>query len=229
VVHQLPLNMTLRPGSSFTNLIPGPNAEAVARVALAAEGEGRDATLFVWGEGGTGKSHLLQAVCRRAQERGVPCAYLSMAEVVSLSPAMLEERETATLICLDEAEHLVGRREWQHAIFALYERQRAQDGVLIAAGRASPNALGLAMPELVTRFGSGPVYHLHSLSDDDKVAALQLRARQRGLDLPDEVGRYVLSRYARDTHALFALLERIDQLSLAHQRRITIPLIRSLD
>ena len=73
------------------------------------------------------------------------------------------------------------------------------------------------------------MYQLHPLAEEEKLGALRLRARNRGFDLPEDVARYVLRRYPRDTRSLFALLERIDEASLARKRRITIPFIRELE
>jgi DnaA family protein len=227
VSQQLPLNVTLRDGSSFANFHPGANQEAVTQVQAVAEGRVAG-PLFIWGEPGTGKSHLLQAACRRAQEQGRDCAYLPLAAGGDLTPALFEEREEAALVCVDDVERIAGAREWQQALFALYERLRDRGGVFLAAGSANPNRLGLGMPELVTRLGAGLVYQLHPLSDADKVAALRLRARNRGLEMSEEVARYVLERYPRDMEAIFALLERLDRASLATQRRLTIPFIRGL-
>lgn len=223
---QLPLNVTLRDGSSFANFHPGPNQEAVTQVQAAAEGRVRG-PIFMWGETGTGKSHLLQAACRRAQEQGRDCAYLPLA-AGDLAPAMFEGWEEAALLCVDDVERIAGAREWEQALFALYERIRDRGGVFVAAGNANPNRLGLAMPDLVTRLGAGPVYQLQPLSDADKLAALRLRAHNRGLEMPEEVARYVLEHYPRDTAAIFTLLDRLDRESLATQRRLTIPFIRGL-
>lgn len=223
---QLPLNLTLRDGSSFANFHPGPNLEAVMQVQAAAEGR-VTGPVFIWGEAGTGKSHLLQAACRRAQELGRDCAYLPLA-AGDLAPALFEEREEAALVCVDDVERIAGAPEWQQALFALYERLRDRNGVFMAAGNANPNRLGLMMPELVTRLGAGLVYQLQPLSDADKITALRLRARNRGLEMPEEVARYVLERHPRDMEAIFALLDRLDRASLATQRRLTIPFIRSL-
>lgn len=223
---QLPLNLTLRDGSSFANFYPGPNQEAVAQAQAAVDARVAG-PLFIWGEAGTGKSHVLQAACRRAQEQGGDCAYLPLA-ASDLTPALFEEREEAALVCVDDIERIAGAREWEQALFALYERLRDRGGLFMAAGTASPNHLGLIMPELVTRLGAGLVYQLQPLSDADKLAALRLRARNRGLEMPEEVARYVLEHYPRDMEAIFALLDRLDRASLATQRRLTIPFIRSL-
>jgi DnaA family protein len=57
---------------------------------------------------------------------------------------------------------------------------------------------------------------------------LQLRARQRGFELPDDVAHYLLRRAPRDPASLFALLDRLDYASLAAQRKLTIPFVREL-
>jgi hypothetical protein len=66
------------------------------------------------------------------------------------------------------------------------------------------------------------------LDDADKLQALHLRGQARGFELPDDVGGYLLLRLPRDMHALFAVLDRLDYASLAAQRRLTVPFIKSI-
>jgi DnaA family protein len=70
---------------------------------------------------------------------------------------------------------------------------------------------------------------MQPLSDAQKLEAVQLRARHRGFEMPEDVARYILSRYPRDLVSLFDLLDRIDEASLAQQRRVTIPFLRELE
>jgi len=70
---------------------------------------------------------------------------------------------------------------------------------------------------------------LQPLNDADKSAALRARARSRGLEMSEEVASYLLARYPRDLHSLFALLDRLDAAALAAQRRLTIPFVRSIE
>lgn len=225
---QLPLNVSLRDSSSFDNFYAPRNAETVARLtAVVAKGEnGRP--VYLWGERGSGKSHLLQAVCHLAAAHEVTAAYVPLGRLKRLPPGPLENLETAPLVCVDDVDAIAGRRDWETALFTLSDRLREVGGVLIASGSATPGGLGLGMPELVSRLARGLIYHLQVLDDGEKLIALRLRARNRGFEIPDEVARYILSRYRRDTGALFTLLNRIDRASLAQQRRITIPLVRGL-
>ncbi|HKJ77017.1 MAG TPA: DnaA/Hda family protein, partial [Gammaproteobacteria bacterium] len=82
------------------------------------------------------------------------------------------------------------------------------------------------LPDLVSRLGWGLIFHVRPLSDEQMIDALQLRARQRGLDLPADVARYLLRHYRRDMTSLASLLERLDHASLVAQRRLTIPFVK---
>jgi DnaA family protein len=231
---QLALNVRLRDGASFENFQPGPNREPLARLeavcaALVAGAPAPERVLYLWGPAGSGRSHLLQAACRALHDGGCAPFYLSLAETAGLVPAVLEGAERAALVCLDDCEAIAGSPGWERALFALCERLRAAGGVLLAAGAAAPAALGLALPDLASRLGWGPVYQLATLDEAGRLAAIQLRARNRGLELGEDVVRYILARYPRDMASLFALLERLDRASLASRRRVTIPFLRELE
>ncbi len=231
--HQLSLNVLLKDGSSFSNFFPGPNPEALERLRAAVVATTREKAseqmMFLWGADGSGKTHLLQAACRLAQELGIAPVYVPLAEAGELSPSLLESVEQAPLVCLDDVERVAGRAEWETALFSLIERLRAAGGLLISAACAPPARLGLGLPDLTSRLAWGAVYALQPLSDAEKLEAVRLRARNRGFDVPEDVARYILSRYPRDMHSLFDLLDRIDREALAHQRRVTIPFLRSLE
>ena len=88
--------------------------------------------------------------------------------------------------------------------------------------------LKIKLPDLVSRLAWGLTLYLQLLNDDDKLSALQLRAGKRGFDLPDNVGRYLLSHNTRDLSSLFDLLDHLDEASLAAQRKLTIPFVKKV-
>lgn len=228
---QLALNLRLRDGSSFDNFHVGANAlvlqhmRGLLRDPPAVSGP---AMLYLWGESGGGKTHLLEAACRSVQARGAAALYLPLA-VAGIPPAALDAAEQAFLICLDDVQCIAGDIGWERALFACYESARATGARLVVAAPAAPAHTGLTMPDLTSRFAGGSVYQVQGLSDGGKLEAIQLRARHRGFDIPAEVGRYILNRYPRDLASLFALLDRIDTAALASQRRVTIPFLRGLE
>lgn len=231
---QLVLNLRLRDASSFENYLVANNREVFERLQhavhhLDSASLSPASWLYLWGEPGTGKTHLLEAACRAVQDQGRAPLYVPLAEKTQLSPALLEDAEQVPFVCVDDVDAIAGDGEWEAALFALYERLRAQGGMLVLAARHSPAAIGLSLADLATRLAAGLVYQLQPLTDEDKVAALRLRAQRRGLEMTQEVASYLLTRFPRDTHSLFALLDRLDTATLAAQRRLTIPFLRSLE
>jgi DnaA family protein len=63
-MRQLPLEISRAAQPDFANFIPGPNAEALARVRELAQGTLAERILYLWGEAGCGRSHLLRAAAR---------------------------------------------------------------------------------------------------------------------------------------------------------------------
>lgn len=221
---QLTLNVTLKERCSFESFLPGDNAEAVAQLERALHD--RSPALFLHGLSGVGKTHLLQAACRALDARA---AYVPLRAARDLSPAFLDGLENAALICVDDVHAVAADRAWLAGLVALFDAARARGALWVATGADAPQWLGLALPDLETRLRSGLVYALKPLDDAQKLAALRHAAQARGLDLSEEVGRYVLARYPRDLHALFDLLDRLDHAALVQQRRLTIPFVRDLE
>ncbi|MGE0372438.1 MAG: DnaA regulatory inactivator Hda [Gammaproteobacteria bacterium] len=222
---QLPLQIRFRDGSTFADFVPGRNAEAAHCLQ---GGIAAGQCVYLWGGAGTGKTHLLQAVCRDGAGRGESSVYLPLRQRAELAPALLEGLEALSLVCIDDIDAIAGDAAWEAALFHLFNRVRAGGGRIAITGAASPRALGLGLPDLATRLAWGLVFQLHPLLDEEKARALQARARARGMDMPEAVARYLLQRHARDMAALFALLERLDRASLAAQRRLTVPFVREV-
>jgi DnaA family protein len=219
---QLPLRIGLRDSVTFANFYPGPNAAVVHLLQSAHE-----PFLYLGGPRGCGRSHLLQAACHAMSEAGAQAAYLPLEECMAMGPQMLEGMEQMALLALDDVERLAGNAQWEQALFHLYNRMRDAGHRLVVAGNAPPAALGIVLPDLLSRLGWGPVFQLQPLGDGEKAAALRLRARLRGMELPGEVADYLLNHASREMHDLIALLERLDTGSLAAQRKLTIPFVRT--
>ncbi|MFQ5934977.1 MAG: DnaA regulatory inactivator Hda [Acidiferrobacterales bacterium] len=234
MTRQLHLDIRLKDSLSFANYFVGPNREPVERLSttvqrLRTKEYPSERALFLWGARASGKTHLLQAACHAAQQGGdVSCAYVPLSLMQEISPAILEGLEQLDLVCIDDLERICRHARWEQALFSLVEGLRNAAGVLVAAARANPAGLDLAMPDLATRLGWGLVYQIYPLGDTEKIGALRLRARNRGLEMSEQVARYVLHRHPRDAHSVFDFLEQIDEASLVSQRRITIPFIRGL-
>jgi len=191
--------------------------------------EGDPAVTYLWGERGTGKSHLLQALCTRVAAYERRSAYIPLSQrAAGLMPALLEGLEQLDLVCIDDLEEVVGDSGWEQALFNLFNRIRENRRSLILTAAMSPNGLPLRLPDLRSRLQSATIFHLQPLNEEERVAALKQRAELRGIGLNDEVTAYLVRRVPRDMHSLFQLLDRLDRAGLQAKRKITIPFIREL-
>ncbi len=222
-MNQLPLGIGLREGITFDSFHFGNNGEA--RHTLI---HGGQRFIYLWGPPGSGKTHLLQALGHQAATRGETSAYLPLADATEFSPDYLQGLEQLSLVCIDDIDRIAQQPRWEEALFHLYNRIRAGDTRLALTAGSSPASLPIALPDLRSRLSWGLVLRLTLLDDDGKLAVLQQRARARGMELPTEVGRYLLHRVSRDMTSLSNWLERLDERSLAAQRKLTIPFVREL-
>jgi len=228
---QLPLDIQLPDSATFANLVHGHNGEVLdhIRQRLSDNGAGSDSQAsYIFGVPGCGKSHLLQAACHALIDQSVATVYLPLREYEQFDPLMLEGLEQLVLVCIDDVDAIAGRRDWEDALFHLYNRMQTVPGQLLLTGKAAPAELGLCLADLSSRLCWGWVFQLQLLNDNEKKQALQLRARTRGFTLPDEVGDYLLRYFPRDMHALFDLLDRLDAASLVEQRRLTVPFVKTV-
>lgn len=220
---QLSLGIRLRPANTFELFVPGENAEAVAWLRERA----RDGVTYLWGAHGSGRTHLLQAVCHQAASAGARSAYIPLGEP-GLVPDVLEGLDTLELVCVDDLDAVAGREDWEHALFALFNGLRARHAGLVCCADRPLHALGLKLPDLASRLAWGPVFQLRGMDDESLAGALQLRASALGLEMPDEVVRYLMRRESRESSVLFGLLELLDRASLSAQRRLTVPFVKEV-
>ncbi|MGQ7939545.1 DnaA regulatory inactivator Hda [Paraburkholderia sp. D1E] len=224
MLRQLTLDLGTPPPSTFDNFFSGANAELVTRLreldtALAA-GPVADRTFYIWGEAGSGRTHLLQALVHEA-----PPGHARFAGPQSSLAAFTFDPRVA-LYAIDDCDSLSAAQ--QIAVFNLFNEVRAHPtSALVAAGNAPP--IGMTVREdLRTRLGWGLVFHLAPLPDEGKAAVLKHAARERGIMLADDVPAYLLTHFRRDMPSLMALLDALDRFSLEQKRAVTLPLLRTM-
>lgn len=172
--------------------------------------------VYLWGEAGAGKSHLLHALATASDARYI--ATDAGIDAFLFAPGV-------TLYLLDDCDKL--SPECQIEAFNLFNQVRENGGVLVAAG-AMPPAKLTVREDLRTRLGWGLIYQVHGLTDDEKIAALTQAAHARGLSLSPGVLPYLITHFRRDMQSLSTMLDALDRYSLETQRPITLSLLRSL-
>ncbi len=227
---QLPLSVQLRDDATFANFFGGPNDALINLLDMDRNIPGIDAEqfIFIYGNTGVGCSHLLQAACHQVDRRAGRSIYLPMSELVHYSPQLLEGMERLQLVCIDDIGEVAGIPEWEEALFDLFNRLRDAKTRLLVAADKPPKNLDIVLPDLVSRLSWGLVFQVQPLNDNDKVLALQLRAHLRGLDMSEEVARYIIYRSSRNMGILFQMLQKLDSASLRAKRKLTIPFVKQV-
>jgi DnaA family protein len=222
MTQQLLLDLEPPPQPRFDNFIAGRNAEAVAAVVRLSSARDPSARfVYLWGEAGSGRTHLLRAACEATSGRYCEGATVSAAD---LEAAVAGGCRALMIDDLEAADAAV-----QEALFHAYNVLRDDPrGTLLVAGNAAPRDLALhpAREDLRSRLAWGLAYPLHRLDDDEKDAALVRHAEQRGFPLAPEVRRYLMNHFARDLGSLMQTVEALDRIAREQRRVVTLPLIR---
>jgi DnaA family protein len=222
---QMALDIGLHTTPTLDSFFAGPNSAALQHLRLWTTSQmPSPVPTYLWGESGSGKSHLLRAVQTELSSSGVSVGWLDADQNERLN---FDESWTAVL--MDDV-HLYNLEQQQLAfnwfVNALTPKSGSPRWVL-AAGMLPPADLRLR-DDLRSRLGWGHVYALQVLSDAERREVLRSEADARGLFLSDEVMSYMLSRFSRDLSSLMILLDHLDQFALETKRAMTIPLIKSM-
>lgn len=199
-MRQMVLGLSEAAPPTFDNFVPGRNAAALAALAALGTPASTDRCLYLWGEAGSGRSHLLSAW-------------------------RTHHANDASCLAIDDVDRLDSTA--QVSLFNLYNRARAGEAWLLVAGPCAPAQLALR-DDVRSRLAWGLSFEILPLTDDEKRAALINRAHAHGMQMAPEMLDYLLARARRDMPSLIALIDALDLYSLETKRPVTLPLVREL-
>lgn len=199
---------------SLDNFVAGSNGELLALLAQCVAGN-ETRPIYLWGDSGSGRSHLLQAVAAQCGSRVIKGAEL---------PGDFLPPD-ASLIVIDDVEQL--SPDAQIAVFRCFNDQRPRGLRLLLSGGTAPLHLP-SREDLRTRIGQALIYEVKPLTDSEKASALLYHAAQRGMKVDDHIIDYLLRHGRRDLPSLMAVLDALDQQSLEQKRPVTLPLLREI-
>ena len=220
---QIPLTIQFDEILNFGNFIIGQNQQVVELLHRLHNEQSQ--SVYLCGVSGTGKTHLAQAVFHKYYDNNKHCGYVDASEA-GIQPMMLDGLQNFACLIIDGIDCVIDDSSWQEAIFHTYNRLIQNGANLLFTGSDSAKAFKTILPDLSSRFLSGYVFELTELNDQEKLLALQNRAFDFGLDLPDEVGQFWLTHGSRDNTRLFSQLRELDSASLSYKRKLTIPFLK---
>lgn len=223
---QIPLQLEPRRPDRFDDFIAGPNVNALAAVRQLLNEPG--GSLFLSGPDGSGKSHLLNALCHEARENGLAAFYIAPKRLPEEAAASLEGLQVLDLVCVDDLDSVAGNPVWESALFGCFNEVRAARGRLLVSSNQPLASLEFCLPDLASRLAWGVRQNLRLPDDDGKLEILQQRALTLRIDLPQDVQSYLLKYGKRDMSSLLLALERLKDAAFAGKRKITVPLAREI-
>ncbi len=212
--NQLALNIRLRDDATFENFV----GSAAGKI------QGTDRMLYIWGQAGSGKSHLLQALCHKVNAKKKDSIYLQ--DLGNHSSEILHSLESYSLVCLDDIHKVIGDESWELDLFHLMNSVKDGDTRLVVSASTPSARLNIGLPDLASRLRAAVAIETAALDDGQKVGMLMRRANNRGFALNDEVARFILDRSPRDMHHLIELLGKLEMETLRQQKKLTIPFVK---
>jgi chromosomal replication initiation ATPase DnaA len=203
---QIPLDLEYRPALGMADFVIAPGNRAAAAW-IDRWPDWPSHALAIHGPKGSGKTHLAHVWQAR-----------SRAELLERAPA----DRVPQAVVLDEP------RDWpEAALLHLYNRVREAGGHLLIVSEMPPARWPVTLPDLASRLASIPAVALAAPDDDLLVAVMAKQFADRGVEVNEDVLRYVASRVERSFAAAAEMVVRLDRAALAQQRKVTLALARA--
>jgi len=222
---QLPLGISVQDQCTFDNFFLGPNRAVILEIISALDNTDFSC-ISLWGKPQVGKSHCLQAACHHLAKRAGTICYLPLKQIELKSSEIFYGLEAMNLVCIDDIDVILGKPDWEQALFSLFNQMRDKKNKLIFSANNNIDQLNIKLADLRSRLKWDSVLCIQELDDTEKTQALQLRCKNRGIELPSESAEYLLKRREREMGALYELIEALTLEAISEKRRLTIPFIR---
>jgi len=219
---QIPLQLMPRRDNRFDEFVSGPNTATVEAIRHMQDEPGSH--IFLYGGEGSGKTHLLNALCHDTRDRQGRAFYLALKRLPKDAIASLQGLEKLDLVCVDDLHVIAGDDAWEEALFHCFNRIKKANGRLLVSSQKRLSALELGLPDLASRLAWGLRLPLLPLEDNDKLAVINTL----GYSLPEDVQHYLLKHHDRSMAALIQTVENLQRAAVTNKRRITIPLAREV-
>jgi DnaA family protein len=168
-------------------------------------------------------------LCNAVARQGGFALYLPLRELKDFDPAdIFDNAEMVECLCVDDIDAVMGLPAWEEALFHLYNNRRQIQKTTVFSASVIVNELTIALPDLRTRLTACLCFQIPLLSDEQKVALVQWRAKSVGMELNDACATFVIQRSGRQLEDLLAVMNRLEKESLIAGRKITIPFIKSV-
>lgn len=227
---QLTLSVEVRQDASFEHFTDTPNQKCAT---LLEEGlrEQSETLFFISGAKESGKTHMASAAIQMCERMGRSVGYFAMNDLASSEDAhepLFQALSDFDVVVLENVDRWLSEGDREQSLFNLFNQFKLSGQQLVLTARTSPSNMEVGLPDLKSRLQSGLVLSLSPLTDEEKQGVLKNAARERGLELGDDVSSFIIRRSGRNMGQLFTVLDRLDRASLEEKRRLTVPFVKKV-
>jgi len=229
----------LSPDNTFDRFVVGKSNEFAHAAALAvadSPGESQYNPLFIYGETGLGKTHLLHAIGNRMYERNpdVRVLYVTAEQftndlIDSLRYRRMPEfrdryRKQPTLLLMDDVQFLGGKDRTQEELFHTFEWLNERGRQIVFTADVLPKEIRMFEPRLRTRCESGMLADTQPPDMETLLAILRQKAEHLSLDIPDDLAQWITARIRGNIRELEGVVNRLSAVVRLHRQPLTIDL-----
>jgi len=191
--------------------------------------------LFIWGESGLGKTHLLHAVGHYAQRLfpGMRVRYVSTEEFTNdFINSLRDDRKVAfqrryrdiDILLVDDIQFLEGKEGTQEEFFHTFNTLHNANKQIVVSSDRPPKRLETLEDRLRTRFEWGLITDIQPPELETRIAILRKKAAQDRLAVPGEVLEFIASRVEANIRELEGALIRVTAFASLNQQPVDVAL-----
>ncbi|GAA1483135.1 chromosomal replication initiator protein DnaA [Gordonia sinesedis] len=176
--------------------------------------------LFIWGESGLGKTHLLHAAGHYAQRLfpGMRVKYVSTEEFTNdFINSLRDDRRVAfkrryrdvDVLLVDDIQFLIGKEGIQEEFFHTFNTLHNASKQIVISSDRPPKQLATLEDRLRTRFEWGLITDVQPPDLETRIAILRKKAQMDDIAVPDDVLELIASKIERNIRELEGALIRV--------------------
>lgn len=229
----------INPAFTFDSFVEGAGSKFVYAAAKSvAENPGETFNpLFIYGESGLGKTHLMHAIANYLAQHAPDKKVLYTTSENFLNDLIdsITQKTGAKfryhyrnvdVLMIDDIQFLKARTQLQEELFHTFNELSAQNKQIVLTSDRPPKEIATLEERLRTRFEGGMIADIQPPDAETKIAILKRKALDKKCPVPDDVLEFLAQNSGHDVRTLEGRLTKVIFASKLHEEPITLALAK---